>query len=137
MKQNNAQVLKRILDLIKPYMHYLILALILALISVSSTLYAPVLIGEGVDLIVSRGNVNFPGIVGILVRFGVVIAITSVSQWLMGFCTNQITYRAVRDLRTMAFQRLSIVPLKYIDSNSHGDLLSRVITDVSKFPTAC
>jgi ATP-binding cassette subfamily B multidrug efflux pump len=132
MKQNNAQVLKRILGLIKPYMHYLILALILALVSVSSTLYAPVLIGEGVDLIVSRGNVNFPGIVGILVRFGVVIAITSVSQWLMGFCTNQITYRAVRDLRTMAFQRLSIVPLKYIDSNSHGDLLSRVITDVEQ-----
>ncbi len=132
MKQHNAEVIRRLLKLIKPYRHFLYLSLLLAIISVSTTLYAPVLVGEGVDLILSKGNVDFEGIVAILMRLGVVIAVTSISQWLMGFCTNQITYRTVKDIRAMAFEKLSIVPLKYIDSHQHGELLSRVITDVEQ-----
>ncbi|NMA66990.1 MAG: ABC transporter ATP-binding protein [Clostridiaceae bacterium] len=125
-------VLKRIMKFAKPYIYYLILALVLALISVSTTLYAPILIGRGVDLIVSEGNVNFQGLVPILIRLGIIIGITAFSQWLMGLCTNKITYNTAKDIRTRAFKRIQTLPLRYIDTNQHGDILSRIITDVDQ-----
>lgn len=132
MNKNNGRVLKRILEFTRPYIIYLILALVLALISVSTTLYAPILIGKGVDLILAKGNVDFQRLVPIITALGVVIAITAVSQWLMGLCTNKITFHTANDIRTKAFIRLQTVPLKFIDSNQHGDILSRVITDVDQ-----
>ncbi|NLM76040.1 MAG: ABC transporter ATP-binding protein [Clostridiaceae bacterium] len=132
MKENNNKVLKRILKFTRPYIGYLCLALVLAVITVSTTLYAPVLVGKAVDLIISEGNVDFQGILPVLLCLGVVIAITALSQWLMGLCTNKITYNTAKDIRTAAFNRLQIVPLKFIDSNQHGDILSRVITDVDQ-----
>lgn len=132
MKENNNGILKRILEFTRPYKLYLILALVFVFINVSITLYTPILIGKGVDLIISKGNVDFQGIVPIVIRLCILIALTSISQWLMGLCTNQITYRTVKDIRLMAFKRLEIVPLKFIDSNQHGDILSRMITDVEQ-----
>jgi len=132
MNMNNWKVLKRILEFTKPYIFYLILSLVMAIIYVATTLYTPILIGKGVDLILTKGNVDFQGLIPIIAVLGIVIAITMISQWLMGLCNNKITYLTARDIRTKAFERLQIVPLKFIDSNQHGDILSRVITDVDQ-----
>lgn len=132
MKGSNKGTLKRILEFIKPYGHYLVLGFIFAIISISCTLYTPVLIGEGVDFIVSKENVDFQGIISVIIRLGIVSAVTAVSQWLMGLCTNKVTYYTVRDIRTKVFKHLENVPLKFIDSKQHGEILSREITDVDK-----
>lgn len=124
---------KKILYLIKPYMHLVILSFVFAIISSALTLYAPILIGEGIDLILAKGQVDFGGILTILKRLAVIIVITSVGQWLMNLCNNTITYRVVKDVRTKAFSHLQKLPLKYIDSRQYGDAISRVITDVDQF----
>lgn len=124
---------KKILYLIKPYMHLVILSFVFAIISSALTLYAPILIGEGIDLILAKGQVDFGGILTILKRLAVIIVITSVGQWLMNLCNNTITYRVVKDVRTKAFSHLQKLPLKYIDSRQYGDTISRVITDVDQF----
>lgn len=132
MKKDNRGTLKRILEFARPYNHYLVLGFILAIITVSTTLYTPILIGEGVDLIVSKGNVDFQGIIHIIIRLGIVIGATAVSQWLVGLCSNKVAYYTAKDIRTKAFKHLEIVSVEFIDTNQHGDLLSRVISDVDK-----
>ena len=132
MNMDNGSVLKRILRFVKPYIHYLALSLVTAVIYVVSTLYTPVLIGKGVDLILGKGDVDFHGLVPILMRLGAVIAVTVISQWLLGLCNNKAAYNTARDIRTKAFERLQTVPLKFIDSSQHGDILSRVTTDVDQ-----
>jgi len=132
MKMVNGGVLKRILKYTKPYIIYLILALVMAIINVSTTLYNPILIGVGVDRILGKGNVDFQGLLPILTGLGALIVTTAVSQWLMGLCTNKVSFHTAEDIRTDAFKRLQTVPLKFIDSNRHGDILSRVITDVEQ-----
>lgn len=128
-KQN---LLKRLLSFTRPYLLYLGLALILAVVSVSLTLYAPVLTGRAVDLVAGKGRVDFNALKSVLAILGVVVALTSFSQWLMGLCTNKITYLTVRDIRVKAFERLQKVPLRFIDSNARGDILSRVIVDAEQ-----
>ncbi len=128
-KQN---LLKRLLSFTRPYLLYLILALILAVFSVSLALYAPVLTGRAIDLVVGRGQVNFEALKSVLFTLGTVVAATSFSQWLMGLFTNKITYLSVRDIRVKAFERLQKVPLRFVDSNAHGDILSRVIVDAEQ-----
>ena len=129
MKKN---VLKRLLYFIKPYIKYLIFTLICAIISVSLTLLAPVLIGNAIDYIVGKGNVNFPIILKFLIILAATIVFGAVFQWLMSLCTNKITYNTVKDIRTAAFDKLNKVPLKYIDGNSHGDIISRVVNDIDQ-----
>lgn len=133
MKQKNQikpPVLKRILQFSKPYTGYLVGALISAVVSISLTMYAPILIGKGVDLIIGKGNVDFQGLVPILTMLAGVVVCSAVFQWLMTICTNRITYQTVRDLRIAVFDRLEKVPLKMIDGHSHGDLISRLINDI-------
>lgn len=125
--------IRKILQLIKPYIHFLILSLIFAVITVVFTLYAPILIGDGVDLILEKGNVDFGSIFEILKKLAMTIVITSLVQWLMNLCNNTITYRVVKDVRIKAFAHLQTLPLKYIDSHQYGETISRVITDVEQF----
>lgn len=126
-------VIKRILTYIGQYKGWVILSLFLAVVTVVTTLYAPVLLGRGVDLIIGKGNVDFPGLLEILKRIAVIVVITAVSQWLMNHINNIITYRVVMDIRTKAFDHLETLPLKYVDSHRHGDILSRVIADIDQF----
>ena len=127
------ETVSKILGLIRPYSHYLVLSLVFAVISVALTLYAPILIGQAVDQIVGPGQVDFQKVGKILVLLAVLILITALAQWLMNLCNNQITYRAVKDVRTRAFAHLQKLPLRYIDSHSYGDTISRIITDVEQF----
>lgn len=132
MRKHNGTV-KKILKLIRPYIHFLILSLIFAVITVVFTLYAPILIGNGVDLILTKGKVDFAGIFDILKKLAVIVGITGLAQWFMNLCNNTITYRVVKDVRTKAFAHLQKAPLKYIDSHQYGETISRVITDVEQF----
>lgn len=125
--------MKKVMRLIRPYLHYVVLSFVFALISALLTLYAPILIGQGVDLVVGKKQVDFSGVFQILKRLAVIIGITSAAQWLMNLCNNTITYRVVKDVRKKAFTQLQKLPLKYIDSHQYGDTISRVITDVDQF----
>lgn len=125
--------MKKVMRLIRPYLHYVVLSFVFALISALLTLYAPILIGQGVDLVVGEKQVDFSGVFQILKRLAVIIGITSAAQWLMNLCNNTITYHVVKDVRKKAFTQLQKLPLKYIDSHQYGDTISRVITDVDQF----
>ncbi|WP_066646789.1 ABC transporter ATP-binding protein [Christensenella timonensis] len=128
----NRHVLKRLFGYLKPYAAFLVFALISAVVNVAMTLWAPVLIGQAVDLIVGTGNVAFAKILPILAALGVAIGLAVLFQWLMTLCTNQATYRTVRDLRVDVFNKLTEVPFRAIDGRPHGDLISRVVNDIDQ-----
>ena len=125
--------IKKVLDYIRRYWIYLGLSIVLAAVTVALTLYIPILTGRAVDLIVTKGQVDFSGILVILERIAVVILLTAVAQWIMNACNNKITYNVIRDIRKEAFERIEHLPLKYIDSHSYGEVVSRVIADVDQF----
>ena len=112
---------------------YLAFALIFAAITVALTLYLPILTGNALDLIIEKGLVDFTGIYQILKQMALVILLTAAAQWLMNICNNKITYHVVRDIRYEAFRKIQNLPLKYIDSHSYGDIVSRVIADADQF----
>ena len=101
--------------------------------TVALTLYFPILTGRAIDLILDKGNVDFPGILAIAKEGVIVIGITAAAQWIMNMCNNRMTYNIVRDIRRDAFERIEHLPLSYIDSHSHGDMVSRIIADVDMF----
>ena len=125
--------LKKVLHYIRPYWFLVGLSILLAAVTVAASLYIPILTGDAVVLIVGPGNVEFVRIVKILVRIGVIIGIAALSQWVMSLINNRITYRVVRDIRNKAFQKIQILPLKYIDGRPTGEVVSRVIADVDQF----
>ena len=128
--QNTKEIVKKLFKYIRPYKRYLITALILSVVTVAFTLLAPILMGNGIDLIISKGNVNFQKLKRIIVLIILVIAITAIAQWLMNLCTNKLTYNTVRDIRLDAFSKLEKVPVSYVDNSSQGDLISRIVTDI-------
>lgn len=125
-------LLKRLLSFTRPYLSHLALALFFAVVGVSMTLYAPVLTGRAIDLVAGKGSVDFQALKKILEALAGVVATAALSQWLMGLCTNKITYLTVRDIRVKAFDRLQKVPLRFIDTMPHGDILSRVAVDAEQ-----
>ena len=110
-----------------------ILTLTLALITVVTTLLAPVLAGRAVDKIVGPGQVDYQGLGRIALAMAATIACTALSQWLMNVVNNRITFQVVRDMRVRVFEQLEILPLKYMDAHRPGDAISRITTDVEQF----
>ena len=125
--------LKKVMHYLKHYIPILILSVVLATVTVALTLYFPILTGRAIDLILDKGNVDFPGILAIAKEGVIVIGITAAAQWIMNMCNNRMTYNIVRDIRRDAFERIEHLPLSYIDSHSHGDMVSRIIADVDTF----
>lgn len=125
--------LKKVMHYLKHYIPILILSVVLATVTVALTLYFPILTGRAIDLILDKGNVDFPGILAIAKEGAIVIGITAAAQWIMNMCNNCMTYNIVRDIRRDAFERIEHLPLSYIDSHSHGDMVSRIIADVDTF----
>jgi ATP-binding cassette subfamily B protein len=117
----------------KRYIPVFVLSLILAAVTVALTLYFPILTGRAIDLILGPGQVDFEGIWEIAREGIIVIAVTAFAQWLMNVCNNRMTYSIVRDIRRDAFDKIEKLPLSYIDSHSHGDMVSRIIADVDTF----
>ena len=135
MRENKSSqsTVRRVLRYIRKYRIYVIFSLLLALVTVGTTLYAPILTGRAIDQIIRKGEVDFTTLFAILRKILVLICITGVSQWLMNLCNNRITYRVVKDVRTKAFFHLENLPLRYVDSHQYGDVVSRVIADVDQF----
>ena len=130
---NQKDILKKVLKYIKKYNIYMIVSIITALITVVSTLYFPILTGDAVDMIIGKGNVDITGIKQLMVKMFIVIAITAISQWIMNVSNNKMAYSIIQDMRNRAFEKLQILPLKYIDGKPHGDVVSRVVADVDQF----
>lgn len=132
-KHTQAATLRKVFSYMKRYIPLLALSIVLAGITVALTLYFPILTGEAIDLILEKGRVDFERMFIILRNGAVIVAITALAQWLMNICNNRMTYRIVRDIRKDAFAKVEHLPLSYIDSHSHGDIVSRIIADVDTF----
>ena len=132
-KKSNQNTIRRVLQLIRPYTPLVILTLILALITVVTTLLAPVLTGNAVDMILGPGAVDFAGLGKLALEIAGTILCTAVAQWLMNVVNNRITFQVVRDMRVRAFEQLELLPLKYMDEHRPGDAISRITTDVEQF----
>lgn len=134
-KKNSFQkkTFKKVLLRIKPYMPLVILSLAMAAVTVALTLYFPLLTGDAIDYILEPGKVDFGSIKAILIKMACIVGITALCQWIMNILNNHITYDVTKDIRDEAFKKIEILPLKYIDNNSAGDLISRVIADVDQF----
>ena len=134
-KKNSFQkkTFKKVLLRIKPYMPLVILSLAMAAVTVALTLYFPLLTGDAIDYIMEPGKVDFDSIKTILIKMVCIVGITALCQWIMNILNNHITYDVTKDIRDEAFKKIEILPLKYIDNNSAGDLVSRVIADVDQF----
>lgn len=134
-KKNTAQkgTLKKVLKYVQRHGFFMVLSILFAAITVALTLYTPILIGDAIDLIVGKGQVDFAGITAILIKTGIIIGITALIQWLMNTINNRITYHVVRDIRNEAFRKIEILPLSYIDAHPYGDIVNRVIADADQF----
>lgn len=125
-------VLGRILSFTKPYLGFLILSFFSAIVSVGLTLYAPVLVGNGIDLIIDKGNVDFEALMPIIIKLCIAVILSAFFSWSMTICTNTVSYRTVNDLRTAVYKKINLLPISYIDSSSRGDLISRVTVDTEQ-----
>ena len=130
---NKTSTLKKVLKRIEKYKVLVGVSLLLAAATVLLTLYLPILTGEAVDGIIGKGLVNYTGLFRILKTMAIVIGLTAIFQWLMNILNNHITYHVVQDIRKEAFAKLEKLPLKYVDSRSYGDIVSRMIADVDQF----
>ena len=133
MNSEQTEVLKKVLRYMRRYWFYLVISILLAAITVASTLYIPLLTGDAVDCIVGKGHVDWAGVFAVLKQMAMVIGVTALAQWGMNICNNKLTYQIVRDIRNEAFAKLEILPLKYIDRKSTGEIVSRIIADVDQF----
>ncbi len=125
--------ISKVLKYIKKYSGLLIVSIILAAFWVVATLYIPVLIGDAIDCIIDAGNVDFESIAGYLVKTGILTAAAAILQWIMNTINNKLTYNIARDVRNEAFEKLEILPLKYIDSHPYGEVVNKIIADVDQF----
>lgn len=124
---------KKVLLYLRPYWFLVLLSILLSAVTVALTLYVPVLVGRAVDQIVGAGQVDFDAVARILLRIGVVIGCTALTQWIVNSVNNRITYHVVRDVRDEAFCHLQVLPLSYLDAHPSGEVVSRVIADVDQF----
>ncbi|MCI8681657.1 MAG: ABC transporter ATP-binding protein [Lachnospiraceae bacterium] len=132
-RKHQTETMKKVLKYIEKYKIFLILSLFLAVAAVAANLYIPVATGHVIDHILAPGQVEFPVIFRLLAQIGVITGLAALAQWLMNVCNNKITYEVIQDIRREAFAKIEVLPLKFIDGHSHGELVSRVIADVDQF----
>jgi len=132
-KKMDKNTIRQVLHYIRRYRILLILSLLFAAVSAVLSLYIPILIGQAIDCAIGEGNILLEPIIDILVKTGICTAAIAVSQWVMTTIHNRITYQVIRDIRREAYRKISTLPLSYIDSHSHGDIVSRVIADADAF----
>ena len=126
-------VYARVLKQLRPYRISIAATIFLALVTVAGNLWAPIIFGDIIDLIIADGAVDFDGMTYNFVLLACVIAVTCVAQWLMNVINNRITFNVVRDIRSDAFAHIQRLPLNFIDGHSYGDIVSRNIADVDQF----
>lgn len=129
----NKKTIFRVLSYISKYWYLLVIYALVAVVSVVLTLHLPKLIGDGIDTIIGVNNVDFDKLKAIIFEMIIVICVTAIAQWIMSLCNNKIAYNIVRDMRKEAFEKLNILPLKYVDRHPHGEIVSKIINDVDQF----
>lgn len=132
-QKSQAATLKEVICRLGRYRIFLVFSILLATVSVALTLYIPKLTGHAVDYVIGKGEVNFPGVIQVMIQISVCTLITALAQWLMNVCNNKMTYQMVQDIRNEAFDKIEQLPLKYIDGHPYGEVVSRVIADVDQF----
>ena len=130
---NKKQILGKVWNYIKKYRLGVCISIILAGVVVAGTLYLPILVGQAIDFILEPGKVSFEKISDILWKTVVIALITALLQWIMNMVNNTVTYHVIADIRKDVFERLQILPLKYMDGHPYGDIVSRVIADADQF----
>lgn len=130
---SNRDTIKKVWNYIKRYQIFLVLSILLSVGTVALTLYVPVLVGRSIDFILGEGAVDFKSVFMILRTIGIIVLITALLQWIMNAVNNRITYNVIRDMRDEAFKKIQALPLKFIDSHSYGEIVSRTIADVDQF----
>ncbi|MBQ8167764.1 MAG: ABC transporter ATP-binding protein [Lachnospiraceae bacterium] len=134
MKAGNKATIKRVLMYIKKYWFFVILSFVCATVSVIGTLVAPIITGEAIDeLVYGEGTVNFYDVKWYMLWFVVALVVVAITQWIMNVLNNHITYSVVKDIRIEAFNHLEELPLAYVDSHQHGDIVSRIVSDIDQF----
>ena len=131
--KNNGSTMKKVLRYIGKYWFFLLFSIVCAALTVTFTLYIPILTGDAVDAIIGPGQVDFTVLLEILKKMGIAILLTALTQWIMSVCNNRIAYHVVQDIRKDAFDKIQILPLKYLDAHPYGEIVSRVIADVDQF----
>ena len=131
-EQRNA-TLRRVLEKIRPYSFFVVCSLIVAAVSVAAQLYIPILCGSAIDMMLGKGNVDFNGVLRIVVEIVIVAVVAAFAQWLLSVCNNRITFSVSRDLRNVALRKIQTLPLSYLDSHPSGDIVSRMVADVDTF----
>ena len=131
-EQRNA-TLRRVLEKIRPYGFFVVCSLIVAAVSVAAQLYIPILCGSAIDMMLGKGNVDFNGVLRIVVEIVIVAVVAAFAQWLLSVCNNRITFSVSRDLRNEALRKIQTLPLSYLDSHPSGDIVSRMVADVDTF----
>ena len=132
-EQGQKEILKKTWQLIRPYAWMIMISILLAVVVVALTLYAPILVGDGIDCIVAKGKVDFTKLFSVIRLLGIVILVTGIAQWCMSLLHNKVTYYVVKDIRNQAFAHLQKLPLKYLDGESHGTILNRIVSDIDQF----
>lgn len=127
------KTIKKVLNRLKKYRFAIVVSILLAAVTAAAALYVAKIVGEAIDLIVGKNDVDFGGIASLLVRLGIVVGATGILQWIMGVVNNRITFGVVRDLRNEAAEKLKTLPISFIDAHYHGDIVSRVIADADQF----
>jgi len=132
-KTSNKSTISRVLKYIKKYMFFVILSFVCATASVVATLIGPILIGEAIDQLIGSEQIDFDKVKHYIVLFIIAMVVTVITQWIMNILNNHITYHVVKDIRIEAFNHLEKLPLSYIDSHQHGDIVSRIVSDIDQF----
>ena len=132
-KKNQTQTIKKVFHYLGKYRIFVVISILMAMASVALTLYVPKLTGNAIDYILGPGQVEYAKVFQILIKIGVATLFIALVQWIMNICNNKMTYQVVQDIRNEAFEKLEILPLKYIDGHPHGEIVSRVIADVDQF----
>ena len=127
------KTIKKVLNRLKKYRFAIVVSILLAAVTAAAALYVPKIVGEAIDLIVGKNDVDFGGIASLLVHLGIVVGATGILQWIMGVVNNRITFGVVRDLRNEAAEKLKTLPISFIDAHYHGDIVSRVMADADQF----
>ncbi len=132
-KTDQKSALRGVLHRLKKYSAWIVLTILLATVTVVLSLYIPILVGKGIDLILAPGKVDFQGLGKTFLTIGIVAGVTALLQWVMNTVNNKITYQVIEDVRQEAIRKIQRLPLSYLDRRPSGDIVSRIIADVDQF----
>lgn len=128
---NKKSTLSKLLKELGKYRLLLLLSIVLSCLTVVLTLYIPILFGATIDYIVDDG-LSIGYIVGCLKYIVLLICVNSFLTWFMNIINNNITFNVVKNIRNKAMNKLSRLPLSYVDKQSSGDIVQRMIGDVDQ-----